>query len=158
MKHSKETLDVVHAALALAARDVELGLVDVGDLQSIPRTRFAAIERKKAVALLKGEGKSERLIAKELGVDKTTVAADLGRPKGKNKDGGNPPPNGGNPPSDSDDDDEVKTEEAVKDNFLILADRAATFAAYTGPVDEEVRRAITRAVLAWNDLARKIGE
>jgi N6-adenosine-specific RNA methylase IME4 len=75
---SKETIDVVRAAMALAERDVELELVTVDQIQSIPRTRFAPAERKQLVALLKAEGKSNREIGRELGVDHKTVAADIG--------------------------------------------------------------------------------
>jgi transposase len=113
----------------------------VNDLQSIPRTRFAAIERKQAVALLKAEGKSERQIAKEVGVHKRTVAADLGKPRTIKAMGEKAPPSGAKAPlsgsneatpiSDDQEDDvpESVKLEAIRNNFLILADRAAEFAA-----------------------------
>jgi hypothetical protein len=44
----------------------------------------------------------------------------------------------------------------VKENFLIAADLCIDRAAYTGPVDEEVRQAVRQVLLAWNDLAQKI--
>jgi hypothetical protein len=172
MKHSKETLDVVNAALALAARDVELGLVEVEDLQQIKRTRFAVAERKQAVALLKAEGKSSREIARELNIGKTTVNRDIagpngppngpnGPPKEKQGMGGIRPLNSDGHASDDRNDDSFEAEakaEFLKENFLVLADKAASFAVYSGPVDEEVRRAITRAALAWSCLANEIGE
>lgn len=171
MKHSKETLDVVHAALALASRDVELGLVDVEDLQSIPRTRFAAVERKKAVALLKKEGKSDLAVARELKIDASTVARDMGRPHGSDKTDAEKKrieraaarsgvATGVTAALEDDHDldlGEAKSE-AIKQNFLIRADRAAEAAAYHGQIDEEVRRAVTRTAIAWNKLARTIGE
>jgi DNA-binding NarL/FixJ family response regulator len=49
----------------------------VEQIQAIPRTRFAPVERKHAVALLKAEGKSNREIAKELGVAPATVDRDV---------------------------------------------------------------------------------
>jgi hypothetical protein len=48
--HSKETIDVVRAAMALAERDVDLGLASVEEIQAIPRTRFAPAERKQIVS------------------------------------------------------------------------------------------------------------
>lgn len=162
--HSKETLEVVRAAMALAERDVDLGLVTIEEIASIPRTRFAAVERKQAVALLKAEGKSNRQIARELDIDHKTVAADLGE---------NSPKNGENSPSDDDSslvaeliadkapfnkgrapcDEECKE---IKKQFLIRADIAARGATYTGPVDEEIRRAAMATALAWSDLSKRL--
>jgi hypothetical protein len=118
----------------------ELGLVEVEDLQSIPRTRFAAIERKKAVALLKSEGKSNRQIAEELEVNKDTVAEDLGKPKRTRKSVTGCRTEDDRLPDTYDDDEFEARTETIKQNFLIRADRAASSAAYEGPLDEEVRR------------------
>jgi N6-adenosine-specific RNA methylase IME4/transposase-like protein len=79
---SKVTIDVVRAAMALAERDVELGLATVEQIRSIPRTRFAPAERKQIAALLKAEGKSNREIAEELGASHQTIGRDLGGPSG----------------------------------------------------------------------------
>lgn len=75
-EHSKVTVDVVRAAMALAERDVGLGLATVEQIQDIPRTRFAPADRKQLVALRKAEGKSNREIARELDVDEKTVRND----------------------------------------------------------------------------------
>jgi len=74
---SKETIDVVRAAMALAERDVELELVTVDQIQSIPRTRFAPTERKQLVALEKAAGKSNREISREHGIGLGTVNRDV---------------------------------------------------------------------------------
>lgn len=87
---SKVTIDVVRAAMALAERDVELGLATVAQIQAIPRTRFAPAERKQLVALLKQEGKSNREIAAELDISHQTVGRDLDGPNGP-EDGPNGP-------------------------------------------------------------------
>ena len=74
---SKETLDVVRAAMALAERDVDLGLASLEQIQSIPRTRFAPAERAQLHRLLKAEGKSLREAAEITGSSKDTVARDV---------------------------------------------------------------------------------
>jgi DNA invertase Pin-like site-specific DNA recombinase len=171
MGHSKETIDVVRAAMALAERDVELGLASVEEIRNIPRTRFAPAERKEAVALLKAEGKSNRKIAKELNVGGRTVARDLGQPTKRSKGAANAAPsaknsapNGGKfahgqpPPPDfelSEFESEIDKEH-LKTGFIIRADQASRFAVYSGPVDEEVRRVAWRAEMAWHELVQKL--
>lgn len=101
-EHSKQTIDVVRAALALAERDVDLGLATVEEIQTIQRTRFATAERKQVAAILKAEGKSIREIAKTTGASKSAVARDVSVPNGTqtvpngtsrpNGDGGSPQP------------------------------------------------------------------
>lgn len=76
-EHSKVTVDVVRAAMALAERDVGLGLATVEQIQDIPRTRFAPAERKQLVALKKAEGKSIREIEDETGIPRETARRDL---------------------------------------------------------------------------------
>jgi hypothetical protein len=80
---SKETVEVVRAALALAERDVELGLAGLDEIMAIPRTRFAPVERKQIVALLKAEGKSNRQVAKELNINPSVVDGDVREAAGK---------------------------------------------------------------------------
>ena len=70
---SKVTIDVIRAAMALAERDVDLGLATVQQIQDIPRTRFAPADRDQLIALRKAEGKSNRAIAKEAGISEGTV-------------------------------------------------------------------------------------
>jgi Helix-turn-helix domain len=175
--HSKETIEVVRAAMALAERDVDLGLVTIDQIQQIPRTRFAAVERKQAVALLKAEGKSNRAIAKELGVSHVTVNRDVDAPSGTNVplDGANVPPdqddrahkgNGGARAGSAakrkaklaklDYEDNVEAEikkEHLKTAFLHRADIALRSAVYSGPPDQETARA---AALAWDTLAQTL--
>jgi helix-turn-helix protein len=91
---AKVTADVIRAAMALAARDVDLGLITPEQIESIPRTRFAAVERKKIAEALSAQGMSKRAIAKATGVSHQTIARDL--------DGPNGPENGPNGPSEGD--------------------------------------------------------
>lgn len=74
---SKVTIDVIRAAMALAERDVDLGLATVQQIQDIPKTRFAPAERRRLVALEKAEGKSNREIAREHGIAPATVDRDV---------------------------------------------------------------------------------
>ena len=154
-KHSKETIEVVRAAMALAQRDVDLGLATLAEIQAIPRTRFAPVERKQAVKLLKAEGKSDREVAKRLGVDKGTVARDQG--KSNRRVGAKHPKNGGKAPtSKRDAEDAAAKNEYDKTTFLHRADLAASYAVYTGKVDKETCRAARAAALAWDELATEM--
>lgn len=74
---SKVTIDVVRAAMALAERDVDLGLATVEQIQDIQRTRFAPAERKRLVAFEKAAGKSNREISREHGISLGTVNNDV---------------------------------------------------------------------------------
>jgi N6-adenosine-specific RNA methylase IME4 len=107
--HAKVTTDVVRAAMALAERDVDLGLVTVQQIRDIPRTKFAAVERKQAVALLKAQGKSNRQIALELGVSHQTI----------NRDGTNVPENGTNVPPSSELEQALKREQSLREQLRI---------------------------------------
>jgi hypothetical protein len=75
--HSKVTADVIRAAMALAQRDVDLGLLTVEQIESIPRTRFAPVERQKIAAALSAQGMTNRQIAKAVGADEKTIRRDL---------------------------------------------------------------------------------
>jgi IS30 family transposase len=93
--NSSVTLNIIKAAMDLAQRDEQLGLVTMDQIQSIQRTRYAPVDRKQLAALLKAEGKSNREIAKEVGVDHETVNRDL-------RGGANAPKNGPNAPPEND--------------------------------------------------------
>lgn len=84
--HSKATIDVVRAAMALAERDVDLGLATVEQIQDIPRTRFAPTERNRLVKLLKAQGKSIREIEEETGIPKSTAQRIKNDPNGSEND------------------------------------------------------------------------
>jgi N6-adenosine-specific RNA methylase IME4/transposase-like protein len=115
---SKVTIDVVRAAMALAERDVDLGLATVEQIQEIPRTRFAPAERKRLVALRKAEGKSNREIASELDIGVGTVSRDLNDPNGSKND-----PDGSEPLSELDQ--SRKREEALREQLRIAQSPAA---------------------------------
>jgi hypothetical protein len=76
--HSKVTADVIRAAMALAERDVDLGLITIEQIEDIKRTRFAPVERKKIAEALSAQGMSNRQIAKVTGATHTTINRDLG--------------------------------------------------------------------------------
>src|SRR5262245_16366084 len=148
-KHSKETIEVVRAAMALAQRDVDLGLATLAEIAAIPRTRFAPVERKKIAKALINGGMSERKIAKELGVDRRTVRRDIGKPrrtkattKGTN--------------ATIQDADATARAAHLKTAFLHRADLAAQYVVYEGKIDVEICRATRATALAWDDLATKM--
>jgi len=149
--HSKETIEVVRAALALAQRDVDLGLATIAEIEAIPRTRFAPVERKKAARVLIARGASEREAAEVLGVERTTIRRDLG--KKKQPGGAKAPKNGAKSPNA-----EIAAAKVEHDKtaFLHRADLAARYAVYSGKVDKEVRRGARAAALAWNELANQM--
>jgi len=150
--HSKETIDVVRAAMALAQRDVDLGLATVEEIQSIPKTRFAPAERNKIIAIRKAEGKTNREVAEETGVDQRTVGRVYNRQRGANA-----PKNGANAPTKgSADPIENGKAEANKTAFLHRAELVASYAVYSGKVDQEVCRAARAAALAWDQLAKQM--
>lgn len=150
-KNSKETIEVMRAALALAQRDVDLGLCSIDEIMAIPRTRFAPIERKKAVRALIDSGVTMRQAAKTLKVDRATVRRDLGK---AGKRGGKAAKNGGKAAS-LDPVTEAKAE-GGKTQFLLRADLAARSAVYSGKIDKETCRAARAAALAWDQLATKM--
>jgi transposase-like protein len=161
--HSKETVEVVRAAMALAERDVSLGLANVDDIRSIPRTRFAPVERDRLIALRKAEGKSNREIAEEAGVSQKTVERTNVRKRGGQvsaksaEKSASPKPKRTAPVDDDDDNIEAGIDkEHLKTGFIIRADQAARFAIYSGPVDDEVRRVAWRAAKAWQELVQKL--
>jgi hypothetical protein len=78
--HSKVTADVIRAAMALAQRDVDLGLITIEQIEDIKRTRFAPVERKKIAEALSAQGMSNRQIAKVTGASPKTIDRDLGAP------------------------------------------------------------------------------
>ncbi len=158
---SKETLNVIRAAMALAERDVVLGHVTVEQIRAIPRTRFAPVERDQAIALLKAEGKSNREIAKELGVSHPTVGKVVGGKKF---------PEGGNklPPGNAADVGTVKAsgrrrsslnwrrsedrkigQQADRSMFLLNCDTAVSVANYEGPIDAGILKSCREVVRAW---------
>jgi hypothetical protein len=81
-ERSKVTADVIRAAMALAQRDVDLGLITVEQIESIPRTRFAPVERKKIAEALSAQGVSHRGIAKVTGASPKTIDRDLSASNG----------------------------------------------------------------------------
>jgi hypothetical protein len=81
-ERAKVTADVIKAAMALAQRDVDLGLITIEEIESIPKTRFAPIERKKIAEALKAQGMSNRAIAKTIGASHQTIARDIAGPDG----------------------------------------------------------------------------
>jgi hypothetical protein len=153
VKHGKETIDVVRAAMALAQRDVDLGICDLDEILAIPRTRFAPVERARIAKALIESGASERQAAKTLKVSKTTVRQDLG----KSGRGRKATANGRKATAKSDPIAAGKAEHS-KTTFLHRADLAVTYAVYDGKIDKETCRAARAAALAWNTLATQMEE
>lgn len=168
---SKITTDVIRAAMALAQRDVDLGLITVEQIEAIPRTRFAPVERKKVAEALSAQGMSTRQIAKAVGADHSTVVRDL---SGANapKSGANAPPpepqgNGdardvpsadgeGEPYVDNADDREMKKRRAA---FLKAAGFALGHAqAYDGPIDSHVIQVASAVAAQWKQFVRQLRE
>jgi transposase len=181
-EHSKVTVEVIRAAMALAQRDVDLGLISIDEIESIPRTRFAPIERKKIAEALSAQGMSNRQIGKIVGVDHKTIANDL---SGENppKGGENSPPRIGNdvnpeaaaearkaeyvaldgdddaeaePFVDTPDDREMKKRRAM---FLKNAGAALGYAqAYDGPIDSHVIKVASAVAAQWKQFVRQLKE
>ncbi len=158
---AKVTLDVVRAAMALAERDVELKHIDVDDIRNLTRSRFAPVERKHAVALLKAQGKSNREIAKELEVSHDTVNNDVREANG----GGRNRPEGGRKRPETDEygkrvPDEAKPDKIRESNdlneFIMNCHTAAAVAVYSGCINDRAIAACRKAAEAWSDLLRKM--
>jgi hypothetical protein len=131
--------------------------------------KLSAPERRQAVTELKEEGHTNREIAKAIGVDESTVRADLsaGNPAPRKKNGSknnhDDEDTAGNPAPDDDDDEEMTPEEVEigQQNLrsAILMNSAATIeftAEYYGPIDTKVIEACKRAAQAWTELATKL--
>ncbi len=158
---AKETLDVVRAAMALAEVQVELNVIGVDDIRNLTRSRFAPVERKHAVALLKAQGKSNREIAKELEVSHDTVNNDVREANG----GGRNRPEDGRKRPETDEygkrvPDEAKPDKIREANdlneFLMNCHMAASVAVYGGRINDRAIKACRMAAKAWSELLRKM--
>jgi len=140
--------------MALAQRDVDLGLVTIKEIEAIPRTRFAPVERKRVAKALIAGGASERQTAKALGVSKTTVRNDM---RGRNSGSGHKVTKSGHKvTTQRETEDAAARDEYDKTAFLHRADLAVAYAVYTGKIDNEICRAARAAALAWNALAQQM--
>lgn len=172
MSHSKETIEVVRAALALAQRDVDLGLVTLAEIEAIPRTRFAPVERKKIAEALSAQGASTRQIAKVTGADQKTISRDLREANASKSEANASPPepqsNGGDvetvttsdeegePYVDQADDREMKKRRAL---FLKAAGAALGHAqAYDGPIDSHVIKVASAVAAQWKQFVQQLRE
>jgi predicted transcriptional regulator len=109
-----------------------------------------------------GEGRSQQQIATELGVSQSTVSTYL---RGEQFAGAD---NAGDPEASAEamkaahaDDDYAPEEEFAKPvsdktTFLLRADLAERYAAYSGRRDSDVREAIARVISAWRKLEREL--
>jgi Trp operon repressor len=76
-KEGEKTKNLIKAVLDITERDVGLGFITPEEIAAIPKTRYAIADRRKIVEIMKAEGKSQREIAKELGVSQALVSKDL---------------------------------------------------------------------------------
>ncbi len=171
---AKVTLDVVRAAMALAERDVELKHIDVDDIRNLTRSRFAPVERKHAVALLKAQGKSNREIAKELDCNEGTVRGDLGGKRRAEKSAENAEKSAGSGGDgkgttkgflndmakkgytiESGKPDKIREDNDLN-KFVMNCHAAASVAVYGGRINDKAISACRMAAKAWSDLLRKM--
>jgi transposase len=183
-EHSKITVEVIRAAMALAQRDVDLGLITVEQIEAIPRTRFAPVERKKIAEALSTQGMSNRQIAKVVGASEGTIRNDLSNGAQDCADTAqnyaSHEGNGANPEAaaearkaeyaalDGDDNAEAKPFVDIPDDremkkrraqFLKAAGAALGYAqAYDGPIDAHVIKVASAVAAQWRQFVRQLRE
>ena len=138
-----------------------------GGHTSADQLRFTIEARKEKARELVDAGMSQRQAAKVLGVNHKTIQNDLAResPKSGEKVATQgvvqlrPSQQEDDEPEQDDGDIEAEIEpDNYRPAFLIRADQAVHFAAYSGPIDKEILAAATVAAEAWSVLVQQLRE